>query len=86
MSDQATAIRIRVECNPYSTDEEFPIRLLLTTDDDVVLTELKFTPVRARESAYSVGRLLGYFLPVADSHKLARALRDAAVKVWAVRN
>lgn len=86
MSGQATAIRIRVECTPFSPDEDFPIRLRVVDLDDVLLTELKFTPVTAREAAYSVGRLLGHFLPSPDSHRLASALRAAAVRVWATRN
>ena len=86
MSEQSTAIRIRVECNPYAPDEDFPIRLVVVDTDDAVLTELKFTPTRARDTAYSVGRLLGYFIPLANSHRLATAMRDAAAKVWATRN
>lgn len=86
MSEATTAIRIRVECNPYAPDEDFPIRLLVVDAADAVLTELKFTPARARETAYSVGRLLGYFIPLTDSHKLAAALRASAARVWATRN
>lgn len=86
MNEQTTAIRIRVECNPYAADEDFPVRLQVVDADDVLLTELKFTPTRARETAYSVGRLLGHFISPTDSLKLATALRNAAVKVWAARN
>lgn len=86
MSEQATAIRICVECNPYLPDEQFPIRLLVVDAADRVLTELKFTPSRARESAFSVARLLAHFIPRADSHRLAEGLRNAAVKVWVTRN
>lgn len=87
MSDQqTTAIRILVECNPYAPDAEFPIRLLVVDAADTVLTELKFTPARARETAYSVSRLLGHFIPRAYSHRLAEGLRTAAAKVWATRN
>lgn len=86
MHEPATAIRIRVECNVYAPDAELPIRLLVIDTDDTVLTELKFTPDRARETAYSVGRLLGNFVSLAESHKLAQGLRSAAVKVWATRN
>jgi hypothetical protein len=86
MSEQTTAIRIRVECNPYAPDSEYPIRLLVVGDGEEVLTELKFTPARARETAYSVGRMLTFFIPASYSHKLAEALRTAAAKVWATRN
>lgn len=86
MGDPMTAIRIRVECDLYASDAEFPIRLLVVDDNDDVLTELKFTPTTARETAYSVTRLLGHFVPLSDSHKLARGLCDAAAKVWAIRN
>jgi len=86
VSEQTTAIRIRVECNPFSPDAEFPIRLRVVGDGDVLLTELKFTPTTAREAASSVGRLMGYFLPSPDSRKLASALRTAAARVWATRN
>jgi hypothetical protein len=86
MSEQTTAIRIRVECDPYAPDSDFPIRLVVVDTDEAVLTELKFTPSRARETAYSVGRMLTFFIPASQSHKLAEALRTAAAKVWATRN
>lgn len=84
--EQTTAFRIQVECNPYAADADFPIRLLVLDEDDIVLTELKFTPVRARDTAYSVARLLSHFVPRADTHRLAEGLRIAAVKVWSTRN
>jgi hypothetical protein len=86
MSDQTTAFRIRVECNPYVPDTEFPIRLVVADSRDVTLTELKFTPERAHETAYSITRLLAQFIPRTDSHRLAQGLRSAAVKVWSTRN
>lgn len=86
MNEQTTAIRIRVECNPYAADKDFPIRLLVVDAADVLLTELKFTPTSARDTAYSVRRLLGYFIPLTDSHRLATALRTAAARVLAARN
>lgn len=86
MSEQTTAFRIRVECNPYAADADFPIRLVVADVEGVVLTELKFTPTTARETAYSVTRLLSQFIPRADSHRLAQGLRTAATKVWAARN
>ena len=86
MNDPMTAIRIRVECDIYATDEDFPIRLLVVDENEEILTELKFTPTSARDTAYSVTRLLGHFVPLSDSHKLAEGLRSAAAKVWATRN
>jgi hypothetical protein len=86
MSDQTTAFRIRVECNPYAPDADFPIRLIVADSRDEIITELKFTPERAHETAYSITRLLAQFIPRADSHRLAQGLRAAAVKVWATRN
>lgn len=86
MSEQKTAFRIRVECNPYAADADFPIRLVVADAEDVVLTELKFTPGSARETAYSITRLLAQFIPRTDSHRLAQGLRTAATRVWATRN
>lgn len=86
MSGSITSMRLRVECNPYAADADFPIRLVVADHDDVVVTELKFTPERARESAYSVSRLLGQFISREDSHRLAEGLRAAAARVWSVRN
>lgn len=86
MNEPTTAIRIRVECSLYASDDDFPIRLLVVDESEHVLTELKFTPTTARESAYSVTRLIGLFVPRSESHKLAEGLRHAAAKVWAVRN
>lgn len=85
-NEQKTALRIRVECKPYAPDADFPIRLVVADAADVVLTELKFTPTSARDTAYSVTRLLAHFIPRADTHRLAEGLRTAAVRVWATRN
>lgn len=84
--DGATDVRIRVECIPTARDEDHPIRLVLLDANDVTLTELKFTPFRARETAYPIARLLGEFIPRIDSTKIAEGLRLAAIKVWAQRN
>jgi hypothetical protein len=85
--DRSTGdVRIRVECIPTARDEDHPIRLVLVDWDDTVLTELKFTPGRANDSASSIARLLGEFIPRIDSWKLAEGLRTAAIKVWAARN
>lgn len=84
--DGSAAVRIRVECIPTARDEDGPIRLILTDDDGNELTELQFTPTRANDSATSIARLLGEFIPRVDSWKLAQGLRTAAIKVWAARN
>lgn len=84
--DGSTEVRIRVECIPYARDEDHPIRLVLVDTDGTELTELRFTPNRANDSASSIARLLGEFIPKVDSWKLAEGLRTAARKVWAVRN
>lgn len=85
--DRATGdVRIRVECIPHARDEDHPIRLILVDGDGTILTELKFTPSRANDSAASIARLLGGYMPRVDSWKLAQGLRTAAIKVWAARN
>lgn len=84
--ESTTAFRVLVECNPYAPDEDYPIRLSVVNNDGIVLTELKFTPARARDTGYSVARLLSDFIPRTDSNKLAEGLRNAAAKVWATRN
>lgn len=84
--DGTTDVRIRVECMPHASDEEHPIRLVLIDNDDNQLTELRFTPSRATDSAASIAKLLGEFIPRIDSWKLADGLRLAAIKVWATRN
>lgn len=86
MMGSHTAIRIRVECSPYAADKDSPIRLVVVNEDDTVVTELQFTPERARDSAYSMGRLMAHFVPRADTHRLAQGLRTAAIRVWATRN
>lgn len=86
MNEQTTAIRIQVLCEPYATDAAFPIRLVVVDAAEQVLTQLKFTPATAREAAYSVVRLLAHLVPLTDAHRLAEALRAAAVRVWATRN
>ena len=83
--DPDVAIKICVECCPYDPDDKNPIRLILTGEDDVVVTELFFTPARAWDSAYSLGRLLGHFAPRADTHRVAQGLRTAAVRIWSIR-
>lgn len=84
--DGTTDVRIRVECMPHARDDEHPIRLVLLGSDGTELTELRFTPSRATDSANSIARLLGEFIPRVDSWKLADGLRTAAIKVWATRN
>ena len=84
--DGTTAVRIRVEVIPHVPDEDFPIRLVITDTEDNVLTELKFTPTRAKDTAVTMGRLLSGFIPSKDSWRLAEGLRTAAIKVWAQRN
>lgn len=84
--DGSTAVRIRVECIPTAHDDDHPIRLVLVDNDGNELTELRFTPSRATDSAASIARLLGEFIPRIDSWKLAQGLRTAAIKVWATRN
>jgi len=84
--DGATAVRIRVEVIPHVPDEDFPIRMVISDVDDNVLTELKFTPARAKDTAVTMGRLLSGFVPGKDSWRLAEGLRTAAIRVWAERN
>jgi hypothetical protein len=84
--DGSTDIRLRVECLLHLRDDEYPIRLVIVDGDDNELTELKFTPSRAIESAMPMARLLAGFIPRTDTHKLAEGLRIAAIKVWATRN
>lgn len=79
-------VRIRVECDLYASDEARPIRLVLCEPDGTERAQLKFTPERARDTAYSIARLLSQFMPRSESHRLAEGLRLAAVKVWATRN
>jgi len=84
--DGSTDVRIRVECIPHARDDDHPIRLVLLDTFDNRLTELKFTPARANDSANSIARLLAEFIPRIDSDTLAEGLRVAAIKVWAARN
>lgn len=85
--DDVTGIRIRVECLPYARDHEHPIRLVLVdSDTDQELTELRFTPTRANDTADSIAELLGEFVPRLQISRLADGLRTAAIKVWAARN
>jgi hypothetical protein len=84
--DGTMAVRIRVEIIPHAHDHEGPIRLVLVDDDGNDLTELRFTPTRAADSAASLARLLGNYMPPQQSWKLADGLRKAAIKVWASRN
>lgn len=86
MSEPATVIRIRVKCLPHLADCDFPVRLVAIDEDDALLTELKFTPLRAQDAARSVGRLLQHLMPRSDSDRLAATLRAAAIRVWATRN
>jgi hypothetical protein len=81
-----TNIRLRVECDLYATDEDRPIRLVICDATGTEKAYLRFTPERARDSAYSLARLLSQFLPHTDSYRLAEGLRTAALKVWAARN
>ena len=84
--DGDTDIRIRVEVIPHAHDKDHPIRLVLLDGLDNRLTELKFTPTRATDSANSIAKLLAEFIPRIDSDTLAEGLRVAAIKVWATRN
>ena len=79
-------VRIRVECILHARDEDHPIRLVLVDEDGTTLTELKFTPSRANDAAFSIARLLGEYISRADSWKVAGGLRTAAIRVWAARN
>lgn len=79
-------VRIRVECMPHAHDRDHPIRLVLVDEDGTTLTELKFTPSRANDTAYSIARLLSQYMPRTDTWKVAGGLRSAAIRVWAARN
>lgn len=81
-----TSVCIRVECSLYATDAERPIRVVICSTDGTEKAQLRFTPTRAWDSAYSLARLLSRFLPRAESYRIAEGLRAAAVRVWAVRN
>lgn len=78
--------RIRVECSLYATDEDRPIRLVICGHDGTEKARLKFTPERARDSAYSMARLLAQFMSRAESFRIAEGLQVAAMKVLATRN
>lgn len=84
--DGKTDVRLRVECLPHVSDDEYPIRLVIIDDDDIELAELKFTPQKAIDVAVPLSRLLADFIPATDRRKLAEGLRLAAIKVWAARN
>lgn len=84
--DGKTDVRLRVECLPHVSDDEYPIRLVIVDDDDVELAELKFTPQKAVDTAVPLARVLADFIPATDRQKLADGLRLAAIKVWAARN
>ena len=85
--DGTTDVRIRVECVPHARDEDHPIRLVLVDSvTDTELTQLRFTPHRAKDAADSIATILSQFMPRVDSLKLADGLRTAAIKVWATRN
>lgn len=81
-----TEVRIRVECSLYAADDQHPIRLVICDSGGSEKAHLKFTPERARDSAYSIARLLSQFLPRAQCYRIADGLRLAAVKVWSIRN
>lgn len=81
-----TDVRLRVECDLYAPDDKLPIRLVICDQEGVEKVHLKFTPERARDSAYSIARLLSRSLPRSESYRLAEGLRLAALRVWAVRN
>ena len=81
-----TGVRIRVECDLYAGDQTRPIRMVICDAEGTEKARLRFTPERARDSAYSLARLLSQSLPHAESYRLAEALRTAAVRVWATRN
>lgn len=78
--------RIRVECSLYAPDEERPIRLVICDREGVEKARLKFTPERARDSAYSLARLLSQFMSKEESFRLAEGLQLAAMKILAIRN
>ena len=79
-------VRVRVECLPTARDEDHPIRMLLVDENGTELAAMKFTPSRAYDSATSLARLMGQFMPRRQSWKLAEGLRKAAITVWASRN
>lgn len=82
----AVDVRVRVECIPHGRDDEHPIRLVIVGPGDVELTELRFTPTTADDTAGSIARLLSSFMPAVESWRIADGLRFAAIKVWASRN
>jgi hypothetical protein len=84
--DGSVDVRIRVECVPTAKDADLPIRLILAGPDDETLTELKYTPARAYDTAGSLARLLSQFMPSRQSWKVAEGLRKAAITVWSTRN
>lgn len=82
-----TDVAIRVECTPTAHDDEGPIRLIVRDPvADVTLTELKFTPIQAQDSAWLLARLLRNFISEESAQKIANGMRLASIRVRAMRN
>lgn len=83
---RAGVTSLRVECLPYASDAEGPVRLLLIGEADRTLATLRFTPERARDAGPALSKLLAHFLPRAESYRVADGLLKGAVRVWSTRN
>ena len=81
-----TDFRIRVECSLYAPDDDRPIRMVICNRDGTEKARLRFTPARARDSAYSLAELLSRFMSREESFRIAEGLQTAARKVLATRN
>lgn len=81
-----TDFKIWVECSLYAHDDDRPIRMVISDREGTEKARLKFTPERARDSAYSLARLLSKFMSRDESFKIAEGLQTAAVRVLAARN
>ena len=84
--DGTTNVRVRVECVPTARDDQHPIRMILADEDGKELAAMKFTPQQAHDTANSMAKLMGKFMPRRQSWKIADGLRKAAITVWATRN